>query len=169
MDTRIRRVHAHEWSESRSLRLHALAEAPTAYSSTLVQEQSYPEDVWRERCFGASSGCDRATFIAERDGTWIGMVTGLANQPGQTSQSILLVAMFVAAIARREGVGFALVGVLTSWTRDCGADQIVLWVTSDNDPAISLYQRCGFQFTGLSKPHAHAPGLTEQEMVLRLP
>ena len=164
-DTQIRRIRADEWSEMRSLRLHALANAPTAYGSTLAHEQSYSEKVWRERSLGASSGCERATFVAERDGAWIGVVTGLANQQGETKQSTLLVAMFVAASARRKGIGVALVDALTSWARNCGADQITLWVTSDNDPAISLYQQCGFAFTGVTKPHAHAPGLTEREMV----
>jgi GNAT superfamily N-acetyltransferase len=133
-----------------------------------AHEQSYSEKVWRERSLGASSGCERATFVAERDGAWIGMVTGLANQQGATKHSTLLVAMFVAASARREGIGVALVNALASWAQDCRAKQISLWVTSDNDVAASLYQRCGFGFTGATKPHTHAPGLTEREMVRRL-
>jgi GNAT superfamily N-acetyltransferase len=164
-DTEIRRIRAGEWLEMRSLRLHALADAPTAYGSTLAQEQSYSDEIWRERSRGTASGCERATFIAERDGKWLGMVTGLANQQGQMSQSTLLVAMFVATSVRCKGIGVSLVDALTSWARDCGANQIALWVASDNKPAVSLYQRCGYRFTGVSKPHAHAPGLTEQEMV----
>jgi GNAT superfamily N-acetyltransferase len=167
-DTQIRRIRADEWSEMRTLRLHALTDAPTAYGSTLAQEQSYSEEIWRERSLGTASGCGRATFIAERDGIWVGMVTGLANQQGQTNQSTLLVALFVATSVRRKGIGVALVDALTLWARDCGADQIALWVASDNDPAVALYQRCGYRLTGVSKPHAHAPGLTEQEMVRRL-
>jgi GNAT superfamily N-acetyltransferase len=167
-NAQIRRIRADERLQLRSLRLHALADAPTAFGSTLAREQSYSEEVWHERSLGTSSGCECATFVAERDGVWIGMVTGLANQQGQTKQSTLLVAMFVATSARREGIAVALVDALTSWARNCGANQIVLWVTSDNNPAISLYQRCGFRFTGASKLHAHAPGLTEREMVRRL-
>jgi GNAT superfamily N-acetyltransferase len=167
-NAQIRRIRADERLQLRSLRLHALADAPTAYGSTLAREQSYSEEVWRERSLGASSGCERATFVAERDGVWIGMVTGLANQQAETKPSTLLVAMFVTTSARHQGIGVALVDALTSWARNCHANQITLWVTSDNNPAISLYQRCGFRFTGVSKPHAHTPGLTEREMVRRL-
>jgi GNAT superfamily N-acetyltransferase len=156
----IRRIRADEWLKMRALRLHALADAPTAYGSTLAAEQAYSEDVWRERCLGTAQGCDRATFVAERDGTWLGTVTGLAGQPEETKQTTLLVAMFVAASVRREGLGVDLVSALTEWARDCGAKQIALWVTSDNDPAAALYGRCGFRFTGASKPHSHAVGLT---------
>lgn len=167
MDAHIRRVRSGEWSDLRSMRLRALAEAPTAFGSTLGQEQGFADDLWRERCLGSSSGCDRATFIAEREGNWIGMVTGLAGQQGQAQKSVLLVGMFVTAPSRREGIGVALVDELSSWARDCGASQIALWVTSDNDPAVALYQRCGYRLTGVSKPHTHALGLTEREMVQR--
>ena len=125
--TQIRRIRADEWFELRSLRLHALADAPTAYASTLAREQSFSEEVWRERSLGASSGCERATFVAERDGIWIGMVTGLANQQRETKQSTLLVAMFVATSARREGIG-----------------SVVGYILSDNVPMLRVCKRLGF-------------------------
>ena len=71
----VRRIRADEGLRLRALRLRALAEAPMAYSSTLAREQRYPDDVWRERAVGASIGCDRATFIAEHDGRWVGLAT----------------------------------------------------------------------------------------------
>jgi hypothetical protein len=55
-----------------ALWLRALAEGPTAFGSNLAHEQGFPDDVWRERAIGASIGCDRATFIAERDCQWVG-------------------------------------------------------------------------------------------------
>jgi GNAT superfamily N-acetyltransferase len=168
MATQIRRIRSDEWREMRSLRLVALAEVPTAYGSTLAQEEAYSDEVWRERALGASSGCDRATFIAERDSIWIGTVTGLSNQDGITNGVTLLVAMFVVSSARRHGIGVELVDALSSWARNCGADQLALWVTSGNAPAVALYQRCSFQFTGEAKPLAHTPTLIERRMVRQL-
>jgi GNAT superfamily N-acetyltransferase len=108
MVPQIRRIRADEWREMRSLRLRALAEVPTAYGSTLAEEQAYSDDVWRERTLGASSGYDRATFIAECEGMWLATVTGLAKQFGLANGVPLLVAMFVAASARRQGIGVGL-------------------------------------------------------------
>ena len=74
----VRRVQAEEWERLRAIRLRALADAPMAFGSTLSREAAFPEHVWQERAEGGASGADRATFIAERDGEWIGLATGLA-------------------------------------------------------------------------------------------
>jgi len=168
MVTHIRRIRAHEWREMRSLRLRALAEAPTAYGSTLAEEQAYSDEVWRERTFGQSFGYDRATFIAECEGIWLATVTGLAKQFGLPNGVPLLVAMFVAASARRQGIGVGLVDTVSSWARECGANQLALWVESGNGPAVALYQRCDFRFTGEEKFIAHTPTLIERQMVRQL-
>jgi GNAT superfamily N-acetyltransferase len=136
-----------------------------AYGSTLAQEQAYSEELWRERASGPAAGCDRATFIAEREGIWIGMVTGLANHDGQGNAGPLLVAMFVDSSARRQCIGVGLTEAVCTWARNCGADQLTLWVTSGNNPAVALYRRCGFRFTGKTRPVAHTPALAEHEMV----
>src|SRR5437879_1138270 len=100
MTPHIRRIRADEGLRLRALRVHALAEAPTAFGSTLAYEQGFPDDVWRERAIGASVGCDRATFIAEHDRQWVGLVTGLARQDDQENAGPLLVSMFVDSRAR---------------------------------------------------------------------
>jgi GNAT superfamily N-acetyltransferase len=148
----------------RALRLHALAEAPMAFGSTLAHEQDFADDVWRERALGASVGCDRATFIAERDKQWVGLATGVARNADP-----LLVGMFVDSTARRLGVGIALIEAVSAWARGCGATRLTLWVTSGNDPAVALYQRCRFRPTGVTRPLAHTPTLAECEMIRDLP
>lgn len=168
MDIQIRRIRADEWRELRSHRLRALGEAPTAFGSTLAQEQAFPDDVWRERALGASFGCDRATFVAEINGTWIGAVTGLANQFTTANGVPLLAAMFVVASWRRRGVGVRLVDTVACWAQECGASQIALWVTSNNASAVALYKQCDFSFSGAAKSHSHATGLVETEMARQL-
>lgn len=165
MIPQIRRVRPDEWRQVRSLRLRALREVPTAYGSTLAEEQAFSDAMWRERTLGASSGCERATFVAESEGVWLGTVTGLAKQFGLAGGVPLLVAMFVAASARQQRIGVGLVDTLSSWARECGASRLALWVESSNEPAIALYQRCGFHFSGEVQPLAHTPSLTERQMV----
>jgi len=165
MKPHIRRIRADEGLHLRTLRLRALAEAPMAFGSTLADEQGYPDDVWRKRAVGASEGCDRATFIAERDSQWVGLVTGLAHQHDPDNPGRLLVSMFVVSTARRAGVGVALVEAVLAWARACGAVRLTLWVTSGNDLAVVLYQRCGFRPTGATRPLPHTPTLSECEMI----
>ena len=160
---RIRRIRADEGLALRALRLHALADAPTAFGSTLAREEAFPESVWHERAAGGAAGTDRATFIAERDARWIGLATGLADDPG--AHGPVLVGMFVDAAERRHRVGRALVEAVIEWARSRGDSQLSLWVTATNTPAIALYERCGFRTTGDSRPVAHTPSLAEVRMV----
>jgi GNAT superfamily N-acetyltransferase len=164
----IRRIRSDEEPLLRTLRLRALAEAPTAYGSTLAREQDSPDVLWRDRAVGASVGCHSATFIAEQDGQWLGLATGLARTEDPENTDPLLVGMFVDGTARRLGLGVALVEAVASWARACGASHLKLSVTSGNAPAAALYLRCGFRPTGAARPLSHTPALNECEMVRAL-
>jgi GNAT superfamily N-acetyltransferase len=76
--------------------------------------------------------------------------------------------MFVDAAERGRHVGTALVEAVTGWARARGDTRLSLWVTATNTPAISLYERCGFEATGESRPVGHTPALTELHMVRNL-
>ena len=52
--------------------------------------------------------------------------------------------MWTAPTHRRQGVGRLLVGAILDWARQRGARTLRLMVTSNNEPAISFYQRLGF-------------------------
>ena len=168
MNPVIRRIRADEGPRLRALRLRALAEAPLAFGSTLAREQDFPDDVWRDRAMRASAGCESATFIAESGGQWLGLATGLAPDDGAGHAGPLLVGMFVDRTARGGGVGIKLTDSVAAWARACGAARLTLWVTSGNDAALALYQRCGFRLTGVAKPSEHTPALAEREMVREL-
>jgi GNAT superfamily N-acetyltransferase len=162
----IRQIRAGEGLRLRTLRLHALADAPTAFGSTLAREAAFPESVWHERAAGGAGGGDRITLVAEQDGRWVGLVTGLAEDPEDPKQSgPVLGGMFVDGTERRHGVGAMLVEGVAAWARARGAARLSLWVTSSNESAIALYRKCGFRPTGETKPLAHTPTLAELRMV----
>jgi GNAT superfamily N-acetyltransferase len=169
MSLQIRCIRANEWHRLRALRLRALADSPMAFGSTLAREQAFPDDVWQKRAAGGASGIDRVTFIAEEDGRWIGLATGLLTDPADSHQAApTLVGMFVEGAARRRGIGLALVERIARWARDHRETRLVLWVTSDNKAAIALYRRCGFRCTGATRALAHTPTHTEREMMRNL-
>jgi len=162
----VRRIRADEGPRLRALRLHALADAPTAFGSTLAREEAFPDSLWHERAARGASGGDGVTFIAEQDGRWVGLATGLAEDPeGPKPSGPVLVGMFVDGAERRHGAGAALVEGVAAWARARGAVRLSLWVTAGNEPAIALYRKCGFRPTGETKPLAHTPTLAELRMV----
>ena len=65
------------------------------------------------------------TFVAERDGRWIGLATGLAADPDEPDNvEPLLVGMFVEPPERGRGVGRALVAAVVAWARARGATSL---------------------------------------------
>ena len=149
----VRRIRGDEWPKLRAFRLRALAEAPTEFGSTLAREEAFPEQTWRDRAERGAAGAEGVTFIAQRDGEWVGLATGLARDPEDPDDPrSVLVGMFVAPSARERGVGAALVEAVVAWARARRAVGLSLWVTATNSPAIALYEKCGFHRTGESKP-----------------
>jgi GNAT superfamily N-acetyltransferase len=159
----VRAIRADEAFRLRAFRLGALAEAPSAFGSTLAREEAFPDGVWRERAVQGAAGGDSVTYVAEEADRWLGMATGLVEDPD--GAGLELVGMFVEPAARGRGVGSALVEAIAVWARGRRAARLRLWVTSTNHTAIRLYHRCGFRPTGREKPLEHIPFLSVLEMV----
>ncbi len=165
----IRRIRPDEGLRLRALRLHALVDAPMAYGSTFAREESYPEALWHERAATGADGGNVVTFVAERGNQLVGMATGLVVglEPKNNSQPTM-VGVFVDSSVRRQGVGVELVEQVVSWARARRWTRLIVWITSGNEPAIRLYRRCRFEFTGTARPSAHTPSLSELEMARTL-
>jgi GNAT superfamily N-acetyltransferase len=148
----VRRLTPTDIDTLRAIRLEALRTDPDAFGSTLEREEGRGDDDWRA-WLGRG-----ATFVA--DGP-VGLVVALPqDDPG----TVALLAMFVSPRARRAGVGQALVEAAVEWATSTGAERVVLMVIEGNTPAISLYESCGFAFTGLRQSRGR-DGATELEMV----
>lgn len=59
-----------------------------------------------------------------------------------------ILTLAVRPSARRRGLGRALVEAAAAEVRAAGAESLFLEVAADNDPALVLYERCGFEQVG---------------------
>lgn len=167
-EVNIRRIRPDEGLQLRALRLCALADAPMAFGSTLAHEQAFAESVWHERAVGGAAGAARATFIAQEDTQWVGLATGLAEDPDKLGHGPMLAGMFVDPAWRGKGVGSALVNAVAAWARTLPATDLYLWVTATNNPALALYEKCGFTRTAEVRPLPHSPAVLEVLMICSL-
>jgi GNAT superfamily N-acetyltransferase len=146
---RIRRAEAGGWEALRELRLAALADSPDAFGSTLEEERDADEAHWLSWITGERWGGPVATFVADDDGTLIGMATG--HRPVDEPSVAWLFAMWVRPDRRGEGIGRRLVAAVARWAaRHHEVDQVLLRVTVANDAAVRFYAACGF--VGTSDP-----------------
>ena len=131
------------WAAYRQIRLAALADAPSAFGSTVADEEAMTPADWRTRL------TQRSTFAASASH---GLVGTAAGTPGDVEGHAELVGMWVHPGWRRRGIGGLLVGAVIDWATAAPFRAIDLWVTVGNDAAEALYARLGFVRTGATQP-----------------
>jgi ribosomal protein S18 acetylase RimI-like enzyme len=125
-----------------AIRLAALQESPEAFGSTYETEAVRPLSGWGERL--ATPGA----FAAYVDGNIVGLArfvqdTGSAKERHKGA----VYGMYVAPQARGQGVGSALIEALIEHASGI-VEQLRLGVVDDNEAAIRLYQKHGFEIYG---------------------
>lgn len=168
MDFSVRRIQPDEGRRYRDIRLRALADAPSAFGSTVATESALTDTDWTARATRSARGPDSAFFVAETaGGEWVGMAGGFRQD--DPPDTVHLVSMWVAPDCRRTGLGGRLIDEVLGWARAGGARAVELWVTRGNDSAASLYRRIGFIPTADYQPLPSDPCREEERMRLVLP
>jgi len=146
----------------KDVRLRALQDTPTAFSSTYAEEFQLTDAEWLKR---TARWIDEASiaYLAMDEGSPCGIAGGFLDKYDATRAH--LVSMWVAPTHRRRGIGLELVDKIVDWARLKGARSLTLLVTSNNDPAIRFYQQLGFRMTGWTEPYANDPALSNLAMI----
>jgi putative acetyltransferase len=97
---------------------------------------------------------DAAVYVVEHDGEIVGRLS-ISRDPHPASRHVADLGLMVAASARRQGVGTALLEQAVTWARATGVRKLELHVFPHNEPAIRLYERFGFVREGYRKDHFH--------------
>lgn len=137
MTVSLRRLSGADAALFQSLRLAALAEAPTAFGGDPERERLTPLDeiarnLGRAHVWGAFAGADL-----------VGMA-GLGVDPGvKKRHKGYVFYVYVAPAHRRAGVGERLMRALLD-TGAAGLEAVMLSVSVGNAPARRLYEKLGF-------------------------
>lgn len=103
-------------------------------------------------------------WIAEAEGKIIGFLA-LVHRPEQTAQ---LRYFLLLPEYRGQGLGKSLMDSFMSWAREAGYRHLYLWTTNEQETAIALYQRHGFQLTEEKVTETFGKQLSEQKYEKRL-
>lgn len=132
----------------RALMLYAYRAAADAFTSTAEEREKEPEAWWASRL--ADPAALSVAFGAFDGDELVGTVAINFNERPKTRHKALLVGMFVRESARGRGAGKALVEAAIGAARQRPGTRVVtLTATEGNDPAIRLYESCGFQVFGI--------------------
>jgi GNAT superfamily N-acetyltransferase len=138
----VRTIRHGESAALRALRLRALADAPTAFASTLAAESALGDDHWRRLVEEAVAGDEGTIKIAIDGERWVGMAGGywFERDPGIAQ----LWGLFVEPTARGTRIGAALVGAVGDWAVSAGATYVRLGIIEPADELRRFYARLGF-------------------------
>jgi len=166
----IRQLDPHDAAAYQALRLRALQDSPTSFSSSYAQEANRSIAEIIPRVTPAADG-SRCVFGAFDDGRLVGMLAFIRPTSAKLAHGAELAGMYVAPECRRRGFGRALLDALIAHARGLGGvRQLKLGVNAGNESARSVYRSAGFVRFGIEPEALQIDGIYyDQELhVLRL-
>ncbi|MBA2496036.1 MAG: GNAT family N-acetyltransferase [Acidimicrobiia bacterium] len=86
--------------------------------------------------------------VAEVGGVVVGSITAEHGRSGRVG-----LGMAIVDGHRGRGIGTALLGWVVDWARERGAHKVTLELWPDNDRALGLYRKLGFEVEGRYRRH----------------
>jgi ribosomal protein S18 acetylase RimI-like enzyme len=151
----VRRALVEDAPAWRDIRLRALADAPTAFGSTLAREQCLPETHFTDWLAGGLS------VLGFEDDEPVGMGSCYEDLPGW----LHIVAIWVEPVARGRGLNGLILEELIKIAESTG-HRVHLEVAAGNDVARRSYERFGFVGTGETTPLRERSSHVVERMVL---
>lgn len=157
----VKRLPEDNWIELRTLRLEGLREEPIAFSTSHGEEADFPERVWRERMHNA--------IFAVANGMAVGVISVMPGPKAKNLHVAQIHGMYVSKGLRGKGIGEMLlrqaISEIRSWD---GIRKIDLGVIADQEAAIGLYRKCGFNLAGRLSGELQFNGDFYDELLMEL-
>jgi ribosomal protein S18 acetylase RimI-like enzyme len=141
---RIIRLAESDWRTFAQLRLRALADTLGSADPQYREEISFTAAQWRRRLRA------HAQFAVTIDDRGVGLI-GAQREDAAT---VYLYSLWLDPIARRRGLGRALVSTAVEWARNERARAVTLRVNADNATARGVYEGLGFRVAIAGSPSA---------------
>ncbi|MBV6699489.1 GNAT family N-acetyltransferase [Kitasatospora aureofaciens] len=157
-----------EYRELRAIRLEALRDSPTAFSSSYEDTAALPDDVWQQQAAVEASSEESATFIAaDEAGNWVG-IAGVGPLP-DVPDHVHVHSVYVSP--EHRGPAGPAADLMMAGIRHAQVSTDVRWLTlgvhERNGRGLAFYRRLGFEPTGKVVPYGLNP--SEKLLILGYP
>ncbi len=167
MSLEIVKLQVNEWEEYKEIRVRALKEEPRAFSSRHEEAIKYPDEKWQQRLRDVFDGKSVMLF-AKLNGQIVGMMGAYQDEEEQDKENkaASIFGVFVAKEARGKGIATKLLTQLIDEAKTLwNLQKIHLTVTKEQEAAIRLYEKFGFQAIG-EKEELEGDGKTHTELIM---
>lgn len=160
----IRELGAADARAFQVLRLEALRDRPSAFASSYEEEHGISVAELAERLVPTPNRCVLGAWL---ESDLVGMLGLQRERERKLSHKAFIWGMYVAAAARRRGVGRQLIAHALSRAASMkGLRQINLGVNAANVEAIALYEGAGFTSFGVERGFMLLDGELHDEILM---
>jgi RimJ/RimL family protein N-acetyltransferase len=158
----IRVLQSNDAAAFQELRLTALRDCPTDFSSSYEEECDIPLPRVADRL---APGPDRAIFGAFDEGRLVGTVGLQREQPRKLAHKAMIWGVYVRPAFRRHGVGRRLLEYALAHAASMpGLRQILLSANAANPASTALYKSVGFEPFGVERDFLLVDGALHDEI-----
>ncbi|MBJ9956400.1 GNAT family N-acetyltransferase [Acinetobacter courvalinii] len=144
LDIEIKILGVDELNDFRGIRLSALAKAPAMFGST------YDVEIVKPLSFFQSCLSNSTIFGVYHKDKIIGLAALIQESGIKLAHKAVLSSVFIEPEFQSQGIATGLLRTINAYSQ-AQVEQVLLTVAADNQSAIKLYQKMGFEVYGVEK------------------
>jgi GNAT superfamily N-acetyltransferase len=148
----VRRIQIGEGELYKRIRLAALRESPSAFSSTYESALNRTSESWSEQADSTASGSDRSTFIAFFNDLPVG-IAALYRKTESVELGELL-QVWICPEYRSKGIAVQVMDSVFQWAAENGFRTVLANIARGNERAVQFYRKYGFKLADRVSPDA---------------
>jgi ribosomal protein S18 acetylase RimI-like enzyme len=164
---RIARIQPGQGQQLRDIRLESVHHNNQAFAISQTQLLGLSHDQWEHACSSAMAGQRDAIFVAWHMHSLIGCVGVRIDSSPKMRHVGFVWGMYVNPLHRGKQIGKQLIHHVIAHGAQQGLHMLKLSVTTNQDAAIALYRRVGFERYAYEPALLHIDGIDIDALHLR--
>lgn len=161
LDIEIKILGVDELNDFREIRLSALAKAPAMFGST------YDVEIVKPLSFFQICLSNSTIFGVYHKDRIIGLAALIQESGIKLAHKAVLCSVFIEPEFQSQGIATALLRAVIAYSQ-AQVEQVLLTVAADNQSAIKLYQKMGFEMYGVEKKALKNNNEYTDELLMKL-
>ncbi len=150
----------------RDLRLEALRDHPTAYTSDYASNREKPTSYWTERLRFHRGDNTEMIYFATQGNQLVGMSGIYGQNSPKVQHSMVIWGVYVRPDWRGLHLAENLIAACIAWARPQSVKIVKLAVVTTNTAAIRCYARSGFQVYGIEPQALYYDNVFYDELLM---